>query len=143
MSARSSADVDRIWQALVSLVMETRGDWRRNVSEATGLPFSRIRALHRGADRPMAVGELAEAMGCDAPAATVAVNDLEERGLVERRAHPEDRRVKIVSLTEEGKRVMGALRQVKDPPPALLAELPPLDVADLVRILKPLTRTRR
>jgi len=71
------------------------------------------------------------------------VNDLEERGLVERRAHPEDRRVKIVSLTEEGKRVMGALRQVKDPPPALLAELPPLDVADLVRILKPLTRTRR
>lgn len=138
MSPRPSAELDRVWQALVSLVMETRGDWRRNVSNATGLPFSRIRALRRIAARPLTLGELADAMGCDAPAATVAVNDLEARGLVERRADEHDRRVKIVSLTAEGKRAMSAVRQVTDAAPAALSELPAGDLADLVRILKPL-----
>ncbi len=143
MSARSSAELDRVWQALVSLVMDTRGDWRRSASEVTGLPFSRIRALRRVARGPMTLRDLAYAMGCDAPAATVAVNDLEERGLVERRADAEDRRVKIVSLTDEGRRIVNALRQVPDHAPPPLSELPPADLVELVRILKPLAREKR
>jgi DNA-binding MarR family transcriptional regulator len=143
VSARSSAELDRVWQALVSLVMDTRGDWRRSASEVTGLPFSRIRALRRVARGPMTLRDLAYAMGCDAPAATVAVNDLEERGLVERRADAEDRRVKIVSLTDEGRRIVNALRQVPDHAPPPLSELPPEDLVELVRILKPLAREKR
>jgi len=77
------------------------------------------------------------------PAATVAVNDLEERGLVERRADAEDRRVKIVSLTDEGRRIVNALRQVPDHAPPPLSELPPEDLVELVRILKPLAREKR
>ena len=34
-------EIERVWRAIVSLVIETRGDWRRNVVEATGLPFTR------------------------------------------------------------------------------------------------------
>jgi DNA-binding MarR family transcriptional regulator len=143
MSGRSSAGLDAAWQTLVALVMETRGDWRRKVSAATGLPFSRIRALHRIADGPLTLAVLADAMGVDAPAATVAVNDLETRGLVERRPHPEDRRVKFVLLTAAGERAMNALREVPDPPPAELASLPAAEIAALVRILKPLGRRRR
>ena len=82
--------------------------------------------------------ELAHAMGVDAPAATVAVNDLEERGLVERRADAEDGRVKIVSLTAEGKRAMSAMRQVSDRAPVAITGLPQGDLVELARILGPL-----
>jgi DNA-binding MarR family transcriptional regulator len=143
VTARSSTDLDRVWQALVTLVMDTRGDWRRKVSEATGLPFSRVRALKRIAQGPMTLGALAEAMSCDAPAATVAVNDLEERGLVTRHADANDRRMKIVTVTPEGKQAMKAVRQVTDRAPEALATLPARDIAELTRILEPLTRSRR
>ena len=54
-------------------------------SSELGLPFSRIRMLQRLARQPMTVKQIAEAATIDAPAATVAVNDLEDRGLVVRR----------------------------------------------------------
>jgi DNA-binding MarR family transcriptional regulator len=137
-----SGELDRTWQALVSLVMDTRGDWRRNVVEATELPFSRVRALKRIAKGPISLGDLAEAMTCDRPAATVAVNDLVERGLAERRVDDSDARLKIVSITKEGKRVMSAAYAVHDPAPDALADLPAKDRAELVRILKPLVRAK-
>ena len=88
-----SAAADRVWNALVAVVMDTRGDWRRRVSEATGLSFGRLRALKRLNEKPLALKELAESMGVDAPAATVAVNALEQRGLVVRTPHPTNGRV--------------------------------------------------
>jgi DNA-binding MarR family transcriptional regulator len=141
-SGSKSGELDRTWQALVSLVMDTRGDWRHKVAHATGLPFSRIRALKRIAKAPISLGDLAEAMACDRPAATVAVNDLVERGLVERRVDESDARLKIVSITKEGKRVMSAAYTVDDPTPDALADLPAKDRAELVRILKPLVRAK-
>ena len=145
MSAKpnaKSAELDRTWQALVSLVMDTRGDWRRKVIETSGLPFSRLRALKRIAKAPISLGDLAEAMSCDRPAATVAVNDLVERGLAERRVDASDARLKIVTVTKEGKRVMAAAYSVDDPAPSALTDLPAKDLAELVRILKPLVRSK-
>ena len=51
----------------------------------------------------MSVKEVAQAATIDAPAATVAVNDLEERGLVVREIDPTNRRCKVVSLTDAGR----------------------------------------
>jgi DNA-binding MarR family transcriptional regulator len=130
-------DAGAAWQVLVSLVMESRGDWRRQITEATGMPFSRYRALKR-LKRERTLVELAEEMGTDAPAATVLVNDLEARGLVERRPHPENRRAKLVSLTEAGRRVVAAARRITDRPPSAFAALPPEDLAQLRRILEKL-----
>ncbi|HVV19494.1 MAG TPA: MarR family transcriptional regulator, partial [Pseudonocardiaceae bacterium] len=111
-----------VWRQLVSLVMDSRGDWRRSVAEATGLPFSRVRALWRLVARPLTLAELAESMAIDAPAATVAVNDLERRGLVRRTPHPTNRRAKLVALTDEGARMVHVARGVVDnPPPAVAA----------------------
>jgi len=133
---KTSGEADRIWQTLVALVMDSRGDWRRQVSELTGMPFSRWRALKRLADAPLTLSELADLMSTDAPAATVVVNDLERRGLVERYPHPENRRAKLVSITPAGKRVMDSSRSVADHAPSALAELPAADLAELQRILK-------
>ncbi len=135
MSARGPSDADRVWHAMVSLVMDSRGDWRKKVSEASGLPFSRVRALRRLDGGPLSLRELAEALTTDAPAATVAVNDLEERGLVERRPHPTDGRTKLVSLTAAGRRVLAQVRAVSDEAPPGVAGLPARDLAELRRIL--------
>ena len=110
---------------------QRRGDWKRKVAEATGLPFSRVRALRRLIEGPLTLRDLAESMASDAPAATLAVNDLEERGLVRREPHPDDRRAKLVTLTTEGRRVVGLARKVTDRAPDTLAALSAKDVAAL------------
>lgn len=136
-------DVDKVWQSLVTLVMDSRGDWRRRISEATGLPFTQMRALKRLANGPLTLGELASALDADAPAATVAVNGLEKRGLVERKAHADDRRVKSVSLTPEGRRVLGGARRLVERAPDALRSLSADEVEDLRRVLLRLASPER
>ncbi len=126
---------NEIWQTLVNLVMDSRGDWRKKVSEATGLPFSRLRALRRLVNAPMTMKELADAASMDAPAATVAVNYLETRGLVERYPHPENRRAKLVRLTAAGRRVVDIAHKVSDQAPDALSTLPLDELAILQKIL--------
>jgi DNA-binding MarR family transcriptional regulator len=124
-----------VWRQLVSLVMDSRGDWRRSVAAATGLPFSRVRALWRLTERPLTLAELAEAMAVDAPAATVAVNDLERRALVRRTPHPTNRRAKLVQLTDEGLRTVHVARSVVDNPPTAVAALAAGQLAQLGALL--------
>lgn len=83
MSDRSLAD--EVWRSMASLVLDNRDSWRRTVVETTGLPFSRVRILRRLARQSLTMKAIAEAVSLDAPAATVAVSDLERRGLVVRR----------------------------------------------------------
>ncbi|MEV1006291.1 MarR family winged helix-turn-helix transcriptional regulator [Streptomyces sp. NPDC049881] len=55
-------------------------------------------------DAPAPMRLLAEWLSCDASNVTGIVDGLQRRGLVERRPDPADRRVKLVALTEEGRR---------------------------------------
>ena len=135
--ANSGSEADSIWQMLVGLVWETRGEWRRKVSDATGLPFSRVRVLWRLLDAPITLKQLADMTSSDAPATTVAVNDLEDRGLVERHPHPDNRRAKLVSLTPAGRRLVDLVhRTVRDEAPSAIQHLSKTDLAHLRRILE-------
>jgi DNA-binding MarR family transcriptional regulator len=127
---------DRLWNALVTAVMETREDWRRRVVEATGLPFSRVRALKRLVEQPLALNELARSMTVDAPAATVAVNDLVKRGLVVRTPHPTNGRVKLVSITPEGRALVARVKSIVEHAPASIAALSPKDIEVLARAVE-------
>lgn len=113
----------QVWRQMSTLVIDNKDRWRRAVVERTGLPFSRIRILRRLSRTPMTVKQIAEAATVDAPAATVAVNDLEARGLVVRRTDPQNRRCKLVSLTGAGRNVVAAIDGVDDPAPDALARL--------------------
>ena len=126
---------DQVWQALSTLVLDNKDGWRRAVVERTGLPFSRIRILKRLARQPMTVKQVAEATTIDAPAATVAINDLEARGLVIRETDPQNRRCKLVSLTAAGRAVVAVLDDTEDPAPAPLAALDAKDLQMLQAIL--------
>lgn len=117
------------------MVLENKDAWRRSVVELTGLPFSRIRILKRLEPHPLTMKQVAEAATIDAPAATVAVNDLEARGLVVREIDPENRRCKMVSLTAAGREVLRVVNEVADPPPASLAGLDGEDLRSLQAIL--------
>ena len=50
----------------------------------------------------MTMRELAERMGCEPSNTTFVIDKLEKQGLVERHAHPTDRRAKQLVLTAKG-----------------------------------------
>jgi DNA-binding MarR family transcriptional regulator len=126
---------DEVWGAMAALVMDNRDSWKRAVVERSGLPFSRIRILKRLSRGSMSVKELAHAATIDAPAATVAVNDLEGRGLVVREIDPTNRRCKVVSLTEDGRAMVREIEAIDDPAPEAFAALDEAELRSLKAIL--------
>lgn len=130
---------DQVWADLTRIVLDNKDTWRRAVVAESGLPFSRIRILLRLDRGALTVKEVAAAATIDAPAATVAVNDLEDRGLVVRETDPENRRSKRVSLTRDGKELVARIRAVDDPAPAAIAALGADELATLHAIVVKLT----
>ena len=133
-AAAAADDARRAWAAMCDLVLDNQR--RREVSEAVGLSFARVRALRRIAPAPITMGALASALVIDAPNATQVVDDLESLGLVERRRHPTDRRVKLVHTTEAGAAVVRAAEAIMERPPEGLAALPHAELAALARSLE-------
>jgi DNA-binding MarR family transcriptional regulator len=131
---------DEVWRALAALVIDNRDGWKRAVVEQTGLPFSRVRILKRLRRRPMTVKQVAHAAAMDAPATTVAVNDLEDRGLVVRETDPTNRRSKVVSLTDAGREIVQQIDTIDDPEPNVLGELDDAELNQLRSILTKLAR---
>ncbi len=121
------------WAVMSELVLDN--ERRREVSEAIGLPFGRVRALRRIAAAPMTPGKLAAALGIEPANCTPVVNDLESRGLVERRPRPGDRRSKLLVATPAGARLGKRATRLLDRPPAVLENLPPDDLRTLAEIL--------
>jgi DNA-binding MarR family transcriptional regulator len=109
---------------------------RREVADAVGLSFTRVRALRRIDPAPITMGALAAALAIDAPNATQVVDDLESLGLVERRPHPTDRRVKLVVTTGTGADAVRTAEAILHRPPEGLASLPRAQLAVLARTLE-------
>lgn len=62
-------------------------------------------------DEPVPMSHIADMLRCDRSAVTWITDRLEERGYVERRADERDRRVKLLALTDEGRRVRQEIRR--------------------------------
>jgi DNA-binding MarR family transcriptional regulator len=74
-------------------------------------------------DEPLPMSSIASMLRCDRSAVTWITDRLEERGYVERRTDPRDRRVKLLALTEEGWRVREEIRKRLAVPPEPLTRL--------------------
>ena len=131
MSAREA------WLVMNDLVLDHGR--RREVTEELGISFSRARALRRVAQRPMAMGELAAALGIDPPNTTGLVDDLERLGLARRRPHPTDRRARLVEATRKGRQAARRADAILATPPPGLEALGREDLAELQRILARVT----
>jgi DNA-binding MarR family transcriptional regulator len=130
-------DAAEVWLAMQDLVLDNSR--RREVSEALGISFARVRAVRRIARRPMSMGELAAALTVDPPNATTLVDDLESLGLVRRRPHPDDRRTKLAEATPKGRTLARRADEILATPPQALAGLSPKRLETLRRILSQMT----
>jgi DNA-binding MarR family transcriptional regulator len=138
MASGSSAQTElaaRVWSAMQAFVGAQ--DRRRDLQEALdlGRGLGRVKALVLLSDGPMTLRDIAEANGVDAPYATVIVDKLVSRGLVERTAHPDDLRRKLVKLTAAGHEAAALAEQILAEPPAALVALAPADLALLDEVL--------
>ncbi len=88
---------------------------------------------------PMRLRDLAEHLRIAARSATEVVDDLEARGLVERRPDPHDRRATLARLTAPGRDLAAAIRGARaTESESFFAGLSATDRADLARILRSL-----
>jgi DNA-binding MarR family transcriptional regulator len=99
--------------ALLRHVSEAEGQTQQALGEALGIPKSRMVAL---------------------------IDDLEQRGLVERRLRPDDRRARALHVTDDGGRCLASAMEVAAEHEAFIRDrLSAAEHRQLVRILQRLT----
>ena len=104
--------------------------------EMCGSDFAVLEALlHKG---PLPVNGIGKKVLLTSGSITVAVDRLETKGLVERRAHGTDRRARIVHLTKEGRRLItrAYAEHAADMERLASASLTTAERATLIRLLK-------
>ena len=111
---------------------------QRSVSglEMCGSDFAVLEALlHKGA---LPVNEIGRKVLLTSGSITVAVDRLEAKGLVERRAHGTDRRARIVHLTKEGRKLItrAYAEHAADMERLAAASLTTAERTKLIRLLK-------
>ncbi len=123
-----------IWTSLYKIFL---AEHERHLETTTefGVSPGDLKALLRlSGDRGEPMRALAETWRCDASTVTWVVDRLEKQGLVERRPHESDRRVKVVVLSESGRRLKTRVNELFYEPPAALSELSSDDLTALHRI---------
>lgn len=129
------SDALRAHRAMQHLVLEQR-DLHQVTAARTGISFARARALRRLARGPMRMSELAEELGTEKPYLTVMIDDLEQRGLVTRTQSSDDRRVKMLALTDAGRAVAEQAERIVSEPPPGLTRLSRSELATLASLLE-------
>ncbi len=111
------------------------------VLEANGLSmwgYSVLVALDRSAIRTQAA--LAEAIGADKTRIIAILDELQDKGLIERVADPEDRRARLLAITEDGRRVKEATQAaIQGGEERWLRMLSTTDRATFLRVLQELS----
>jgi DNA-binding MarR family transcriptional regulator len=86
---------------------------------------------------------LAEAIGADKSRIIGTLDELQQAGLIERTPDPADRRVRLLSITPEGRRVRRSVRkEIQVQEEQVLTTLAPADRTTFLRILQELHASR-
>jgi DNA-binding MarR family transcriptional regulator len=83
----------------------------------------------------VSMGEMARAVGVDPSYITALVDDLDERGLARREPAPDDRRVKVIVLTDAGRALANEIDAVLSVPPAAFKALSQSELRQLRDLL--------
>ncbi len=83
----------------------------------------------------ISMGEMARGIGCDPSYITALVDDLDARGLARRQPDPDDRRVKIIVLTEAGRTLATEIDAILSVPPAAFSALSQAELRQLRTLL--------
>ena len=95
-----------------------------------------IRALMLLAEEDgLSMGEMARNLGCDPSYITALVDNLDERGLARRETAPDDRRVKMVVLTDAVRAVAAEVQHILSIPPEAFSTLSEEELGQLRDLL--------
>lgn len=109
-----------------------------------GVTPRELSVLAAAAPQPRPQLGLAVAVGLDKTTMVSTVDALERRGLVRREQSPDDRRLRLVAVTEQGRAVtVGAMAAAASAERALLGELPAGERDLLVPLLRDLVTATR
>jgi MarR family 2-MHQ and catechol resistance regulon transcriptional repressor len=126
-----------VWLVLWKAAQAVEAYAKRSIdgSELCGSDFAVLEALlHKG---ELPVNEIGRKVLLTSGSITVAVDRLEAKGLVERRASADDRRARIVHLTGEGRKLITrAYAEHATDMEQLASELSATERATLIRLLK-------
>ena len=127
-----------VWLVLWKAAQAVEAYAKRSIEhlELCGSDFAVLEALlHKG---PLPVNEIGRKVLLTSGSITVAVDRLETKGLVERRAHADDRRARIVHLTKEGRRLIkrAYAEHAADMERLAAASLTTAERTTLIRLLK-------
>lgn len=120
------------WKLLVGLVYPPRF---LEIARKLGLTPAQLGAV-RLLDEPRTMGEIASFLHCDPSNVTGIVDGLEDRGFAGRRLAEHDRRVKLIELTAEGRKLRSRLQREIERPPEWLEGLSAKDQSALRDLLR-------
>jgi DNA-binding MarR family transcriptional regulator len=124
--------------AMVARLARALIETERPILAAHDLPMWGYIVLTALRDEPMRTqAALARSIGADKTRIIGVLDDLQERGLIEREPDPADRRVRLLRLTGAGRRLHGKVRSaIRKQEDRLLSELPAGDRAAFLRALR-------
>jgi DNA-binding MarR family transcriptional regulator len=127
------------WALIGELMMARRQVLIEAAAEENLTPPHAFLLLKLREVQPPFLRDLARFMHCDPSYITSLADRLEERGLAQRRASDQDRRLKELVLTDAGREAQDRLRAAIMEPPMGLLDLPEEDQRTLLRIAQHLT----
>src|SRR5213595_1267082 len=92
----------RAWRIMSELAPFMRAHWAALSAEFELTPAQGSVLRHLEPGKPVPMNSLADLLVCDASNITGIVDKLEARGLIERQPSPDDRRVKMLTVTARG-----------------------------------------
>lgn len=140
--AHLPADLDEAGPAQLVMALAHRlRESRLAALEPFGLALHQARAFTMlarhsriGQVRP---SDLARELGVSPRSATEVVDALEEKGLVKRSPSPTDRRATVLTVTEDGRRLLGRMRHHPGPADdSVFAGLEPAELEQLTVLLR-------
>jgi DNA-binding MarR family transcriptional regulator len=131
--ARTESIGRETWSLLQQLVFSNRPHWMAVIREYDLIPPHWI-ALQT-LEEPKPMGELAKHLSCDNSNVTWITDRLEERGLVTRTQAEHDRRVRLLVLTEKGRKLREEIGARLAEPPEAITKLSRTDQRELREIL--------
>lgn len=113
-----------LWIALTEFAMNMRIWWVKLCDSLDLTPTQGLLLKQLKVGTPLPMSALADTMACDASNVTGVVDKLELRGLIVRQSAENDRRVKMLVMTEKGRDVQRKLRALAARSPEAIAALP-------------------
>lgn len=124
---------------LIDLYMQVArqcGQVMHDVAVRHDLTPMQAMVLARVGEGPLPTKEIAQHLRCDPSNATGLIDQLERRGLVDRSTPPDDRRKRVVGVTEAGRSVVTLLREAMTSTQSRFDRLTPDETVEFRRMLR-------